>query len=934
MMYKILCPLATSRRQIAFTSLAFLCIILGGMPARAFSWNLLLTDEGYASVSDGTWPDGTRYQSVYTQFNNVGQLNGPSVLLRQGDDFNASLFLSGTVWSIPRDAISTQLQLDFYPTTTTSTFSERGYWNGKMSLYMGSNLIGESQPGGYAADQGGSSSRFYLSSSIGPANGSPVEIGGLTFDTVIFEGKYSGQPAAVRFADVYTTFSSFSYTAVPEPSIYAMALAALACGGWQMFRRRKLASSLRLLLLCAVIATAVGRSSTYTLAQSVNYELVPVGNPGNANDSTGYGTVNYEYQIGKYNVTIGQYTDFLNAKAQTDAYLLYDDGMASNLNSAGISRSGTSGGYSYSAIGPSGITPAGAISPGNRPITYISWFDAARFANWMQNGQGSGSTETGAYTLVGGLTSGTAPEKNPDAQFYIPTENQWYKAAYYSPVKGGVGTPGYYTYATQSDLAPGNTIGSGPNQANYYIDRKYAVTRLATYSASQNYLTDVGAFSGSGSFYGTFDQSGNVYQWNDLDGTAGSFRGIRAQASFRDDPWNLSNLWRSEFVPSLETGAFGFRLAAPVAVPEPSTCASLAAGCVFGCWHVFKGRRRRTASGVSRSLVALLLATCSVIGGTAHAQVTIDWVTVGDPGNTADTTGDPNPAGAVADSFQIMKYEFTNQQYTDFLNSVAATDTYSLYYSQMGSDARGGITQSGSSGSYTYATKTNMGDKPVYYVSWFDAARVSNWLMNGATGTSSTETGAYTLNNATSGNAPAVNSGATFYIPTENQWYKAAYYKGGNTNAGYWDYATQSDTAPTAVTAGSTGIGSSGSTGNFANYNAAADWNGKNGNVTTVGTNGGASAYGAFDMSGNLREWNDLTGAAGSSRGLRGGNWDYIAYFLSSSNGLTSVPSDEGSDNGFRLASPVTVPEPSTYAMALAGVACGGYSLFRRRKRG
>jgi formylglycine-generating enzyme required for sulfatase activity len=326
--------------------------------------------------------------------------------------------------------------------------------------------------------------------------------------------------------------------------------------------------------------------------------------------------------------------------------------------------------------------------------------------------------------------------------------------------------------------------------------------------------------------------------------------------------------------------------------------------------------------------VAALLGSLAV---PAHA-VTIDWVTVGDPGNAADT--DPPGFGAVATSFRIMKYEFTNQQYTAFLNSVAATDTYSLYHSNMGSNALGGITRSGASGSYTYAAKANMGDKPVVFVSWFDAARVSNWLMNGATGTSSTETGAYTLvGGQTSGTARAVNPGAAFYIPTQNQWYKAAYYKGSGTNAGYWNYATQSDTAPRAVTAGLTGIGSAGSTGNFANYNAAAIWNGQTGNVTTVGTNGGASAYGAFDMSGNVFEWNDLTGVAGSSRGSRGGDWSTnSAINLSSSNNYPDGPSNQYSNTGFRLASPVAVPEPSTCAMALAGLACGGYSLFRRRR--
>jgi formylglycine-generating enzyme required for sulfatase activity len=333
-----------------------------------------------------------------------------------------------------------------------------------------------------------------------------------------------------------------------------------------------------------------------------------------------------------------------------------------------------------------------------------------------------------------------------------------------------------------------------------------------------------------------------------------------------------------------------------------------------------------------RLVLALAIAGMTMIS--AHA-VTIDWVTVGDPGNTADT----NPAGygAVATSFQIMKFEWTNSQYVDFLNAVdpSGTNPNSVYNTSMGSNVRGGISfTSGAASGNKYAVKTNMGDKPVNFVSWWDAARVANWLQNGQ-GSGSTETGAYTLNNATSGTAPAVNPGASYVLPTENQWYKAAYYKGGGSNAGYWDYALQNALAPTGVFSGSTGIGTASTgtigsgTGNFANYNREADWNGQDGNVTTVGTNGGASAYGTFDQTGNVFEWNDLTGAAGSTRGLRGGRWQ-DALGLSALDTYALPPSNETDSYGFRLA---IVPEPSTYCMALAGLACSGYSMFRRRKR-
>ena len=124
---------------------------------------------------------------------------------------------------------------------------------------------------------------------------------------------------------------------------------------------------------------------------------------------------------------------------------------------------------------------------------------------------------------------------------------------------------------------------------------------------------------------------------------------------------------------------------------------------------------------------------------------------------------------------------------------------------------RGGIDRVGVAGGYYYNVKNYYGNKPVNWLTWFSSARYCNWLHNnkptGAQNNSTTEDGAYTLNGAVSGNSVAKKAGAKYHIPTENEWYKAAYYKGGSTNAGYWLYATQSDIAPVCAGSSSGGDG-------------------------------------------------------------------------------------------------------------------------------
>jgi len=302
--------------------------------------------------------------------------------------------------------------------------------------------------------------------------------------------------------------------------------------------------------------------------------IILVADPGNQADTAGLGAglgaVGYTFAISKYEVSISQYTDFLNSVAtHGDPYGLYNENMATDLNIAGIQRtgSGTVGSpYSYAALGN-----------GDRPIAYVSWFDAARLANWVHNGATSAaSTETGAYTL-NGQTTGSAPARNPGASWWIPTQNEWYKAAYY---KGGGTNAGYWQYATQSDTAPGNTIGSGTNQGNYNTG-VFAVTQVSGSSSSQNYLTTAGAFSGSPSGYGTFDQFGNLGEWNDLTGLVGPERGVGG------GDWS-SSLFEYEadrvgflLAPTEESALIGIRLAT---VPEPSTVVLAIAGLAGAAW--------------------------------------------------------------------------------------------------------------------------------------------------------------------------------------------------------------------------------------------------------------------------------------------------------------------------------------------------------------
>jgi len=334
-------------------------------------------------------------------------------------------------------------------------------------------------------------------------------------------------------------------------------------------------------------------------------------------------------------------------------------------------------------------------------------------------------------------------------------------------------------------------------------------------------------------------------------------------------------------------------------------------------WTWGSGRGARLIN--ARAVVGVLAFVAATLSASAFG-VTINYQAIGNAGNAANSV---TSRGSVATAFKMQKNEVTNAEYAEFLNSQGKSNTNGIYNPLMGSDsANGGITQSGSTGAFTYSVKSNMASRPVNYVHWFSSARFTNWLHNGQLTSASTETGAYTLNNAITGNSVVRNANANVYLPNQNEWEKAAYYAG--TGSTYTLYPTNSNTLPTASLSDGT---------NVANYNS----------LTTSFLNAGtyastASFYGVQDMFGNASEWIEMTVASTSPLVMGGGFNSLTAGMKSSSDsigGLAKTATTANTGIGFRVAAaPVAVPEPETIALAAMGIASlVGMELVQRNRR-
>ena len=280
----------------------------------------------------------------------------------------------------------------------------------------------------------------------------------------------------------------------------------------------------------------------------------------------------------------------------------------------------------------------------------------------------------------------------------------------------------------------------------------------------------------------------------------------------------------------------------------------------------------------------------------------MDFVTIGNPNNPADTrTGNPNPAGSVAYTYNLGKYEVSR----DMITKANSAGSLGITFQDMSSYGGNGLL------------------KPATGISYYEAAKYVNWLNTSSGGTAAYKfdvSGNFQLWSAGdagyNANNMFRNSLAKYWLPSTDEWYKGAY---GKADGSWSNFPNGTNIAPTAVAGGTDA--------NTAVYGQSASTG-----PADINNAGGLSAYGTMGQGGNVWEWMETAydgsnNTAGEIRDLRGGSWSDPSYMLDASRHINNDPTSGILHIGFRVAS---VPEPS--ALSLLAVGLGGLALVRRRK--
>ncbi|MYM64217.1 SUMF1/EgtB/PvdO family nonheme iron enzyme [Pseudomaricurvus sp. HS19] len=610
-------------------------------------------------------------------------------------------------------------------------------------------------------------------------------------------------------------------------------------------------------------------------------EFVAVGHPGNhADPDTGHGAVGYPFRIGKYEITNSDYAGFLNAVArESDPFGLYTPLMQDHFW-GGIARAQEGLHYSYKA------------KPGYEllPVTFVSWLDAARYVNWLHFGRptpghsGPGITEgaadTGAYDTS---TVRVADQRNSGARFWLPNHDEWYKAAFYHP-----DTDRYSTYATGESTPAAGLSASAPG-ATYFAGH---------WAAPFPHLTAAGNYSNSASAFGGFDFAGNVMEW--VEDTAGHNKTALGGSVFMSAS-SLAKNYRDAERPEEKLSTFGFRVAT-TATPLPPA----------------------PAKADTETKAALLNAPTTEkypltgINGVEYVQV----------GHADYLSPSVYRRGVVRYPYLIGATEVTNQQWADMLNRAGAKEAEQkcLYRDVMSDGVVGGLHREVIDGRVQFAARPGWERRPATYVNWYAGAYYANYLhylrtpdpdddgqLEGTDERGAYDTRAFPAcgeSAAAPDHLPARrNPGALVFLPSVDEWYKAAYFDRQKFSSyKYWQYPTGTDEPPNNLAP----------PGDRFSANYQRDEHLSEGGPTYVSEVDAypeaRSAYGTWGQAGNVWEWVEDWRSKGEggcwrcdewTRGLMGGSFNYIHIGLHASNLDPGAPHQIYPFYGLRMAASV-----------------------------